>query len=336
LEDPVIITLKDTTASQVASRLNELRESRGSGALGRVLTLIVVVSDMIDVDRAIEISDAASREHPCRVIVVVESEQVPAPARLNAQIRVGGDAGASEVIILEPRGEAGTDLDTLVMPLLLSDTPVVTYWPNQPPENPSEHPLGRIAVRRITDSRNTDCPVRTLVHLSRVYAPGDTDLAWASVTQWRAVLSTIIEQFREAPANVLVTGNATHPSSFLVAAWLGRALHVPTRRETEREAVTITGVHFAFEDGTDVALSRRAGSSVAHVTRSGLEPAEVNLARRSVQDCLMEELRRLDPDEFYGRLLQEDIPRLGRQSGFCGPSEPDAPGAEIADEGGAA
>jgi hypothetical protein len=50
----------------------------------------------------------------------------------------------------------------------------------------------------------------------------------------------------------------------------------------------------------------------------------------------MEELRRLDPDEFYGRLLQEDIPRLGRQSGFCGPSGPDVPGAEITDEGGAA
>jgi glucose-6-phosphate dehydrogenase assembly protein OpcA len=180
--------------------------------------------------------------------------------------------------------------------------------------------------------------VRTLVHLSRVYAPGDTDLAWASVTQWRAVLSTIIEQFREAPASVLVTGNATHPSSFLVAAWLGRALHVPTRRETEREAITITGVHFTFEDGTDVALSRSAGSSVAHMTRSGLEPAEVNLARRSVQDCLMEELRRLDPDEFYGRLLQEDIPSLGRQSGFCGPSETDVPGGpvEVAGEGGAA
>jgi len=315
----VIITLKDTTASQVGAQLNELRESRGSAALGRVLTLIIVVSDMIDVDRAIEISDAASREHPCRVLVVVESAQSEVPARLNAQIRVGGEAGASEVIVLEPRGRAATDLDTLVMPLLLSDTPVVTYWPNQPPENPSEHPLGHIAVRRITDARSQECPVRTLGELARVYQPGDTDLSWSSVTQWRAVLATLMEQFHEAPTEVLVTGNATHPASFLVTAWLRHCLRVPITLRTDRTAVTITGVHFTFADGSEIALTRHPGSSVAHVTRAGLDPAEVNLARRSVQDCLMEELRRLDPDEFYGHILLEDIPRLVAESGYARP-----------------
>ncbi len=312
----MIITLKDTTASQVGTQLNELRQSRGSAALGRVLTLIIVVSDMIDVDRAIEISDAASREHPCRVLVVVESAQSDAPARLNAQIRVGGEAGVSEVIILEPRGPAATDLDTLVMPLLLSDTPVVAYWPNEPPANPAEHPLGHIAVRRITDARTQECPVRTLGELARVYQPGDTDLSWASVTQWRAVLATIIEQFHEAPTDVVVTGHATHPASYMVAAWLRHCLRVPIRRLTDRSAITITGVHFMFADGSEVALTRPPGSSVAYVSRVGLKPAEVNLARRSVQDCLMEELRRLDPDEFYGPILLEDVPRLVAESGY--------------------
>ena len=315
----MIITLKDTSSSAVASRITALREERGSSALGRVLTLIVVVQDMIDVDRAIEICDAASREHPCRVIVVVDPSTTglpvmpsdPADARLNAQIRVGGDeAGASDVVILEPLGWAAHDLDTLVMPLLLSDTPVVAYWPNEPPAHPSEHPLGHIAVRRITDSRNTDCPMTTLLNLSRVYTPGDTDLAWSGVTQWRAVLSTIVEQFTTSPSSVLVTGHHTHPSSYLVAAWLHRAMGVPVRRQTDPEAVTITGVHFEFPDGSEIALVRHAGSSVAHLTRIDLNPSEVNLARRSVQDCLMEELRRLDPDTYYGRILTEDLPHL--------------------------
>ncbi len=320
----MIITLKNTTTSAIGSQLNELRESRGSTALGRVLTLIVVVPDMIDVDRAIEISDAVSREHPCRVFVVVESGRTQDQASLNAQIRVGGEAGASEVIVLEPRGEAATDLDTLVMPLLLSDTPVVTFWPEEPPQNPSEHPLGRIAVRRITDSRTQPCPVRTLGELARVYHPGDTDLAWSSVTQWRAVLATIIEQFREVPTDIVVTGNATHPSSFLIAAWLRHCLRVPARRETDPDpaAQTVTGVHFMFADGKEIALTRHPGSSVAHLTRIDLEPTEVNLARRSIQDCLMEELRRLDPDTFYGHILLEDIPRLVTESGFDGSDTP--------------
>ncbi|WP_043535087.1 glucose-6-phosphate dehydrogenase assembly protein OpcA [Actinomyces polynesiensis] len=306
----MIITLKDTTASEVASRIIEMRDERGSAALGRVLTLIVVVDDVIDVDRAIEISDAASREHPCRVIVVVDPGEKDGEARLNAQIRVGGEAGPSDVVVLEPRGDAANGLDTLVMPLLLSDTPVVTYWPNVPPDNPGEHPLGVLAVRRITDSRSTQCPMRTLMDLARTYSPGDTDLAWSGVTLWRALLATVVEGFDRAPELITVTGHATHPSAFLVAAWLQRRTGVRTVHEADPSARTITGVHFSFADGAEVSLTRRAVSQVAHLSRSGLDTTYVNLPRRSVQDCLMEELRRLDPDVFYSEVLTEDLPRL--------------------------
>ena len=89
----MIITLKNTTSAQVASRIVELREERGSAALGRVLTLLICVPDLIDVDNAIEISDAVSREHPCRVIVVVAPPATGSEALLNAQIRVGDSAG---------------------------------------------------------------------------------------------------------------------------------------------------------------------------------------------------------------------------------------------------
>ena len=306
----MIITLKDTTASEVASRIVELRNERGSTALGRVLTLIIVVPDVIDVDQAIEISDAVSREHPCRVIVVVDDHERNVSARLNAQIRVGGEAGPSDVVVLEPRGGAANDLDTLVMPLVLSDTPVVTYWPAAPPSNPAEHPLGRIAVRRVTDSRSSQCPMRALVDLSAVYEPGDTDLAWSGVTLWRAVLAAIIGDFTDVPERIRVTGHPTHPASFLIQAWLQSRMGVDVIRETDREAVTITGVYFYFADGREVALTRRAGSEVAHLERTGLDTAYVNLPRRSIQDCLMEELRRIDPDVFYGKLLTKVLPKL--------------------------
>lgn len=306
----MIITLKDTTSHEIASRIVGLREDRGATALGRVLTLIIVVPDLIDVDRAIEISDAASREHPCRVIVVVDSPDAEGHARLNAQIRVGDAAGPSDVIVLEPKGAAASALDTLVMPLLLSDTPVVTYWPVSAPQDPGDHPLGRIAIRRITDSRGAECPLKTLLELSEHYTPGDTDLGWAGVTLWRALLAAIAGEFEEMPESVLVRGHETHPSSFLVAAWIHRMLGIPVARETDPEALTVTGVHFRFADGSEVSLQRRAVSNVAHLHRSGLDTAEVNLPRRSVQDCLMEELRRLDPDVLYGEILTKDLYQL--------------------------
>ena len=100
----MIITLKNTTSAEVASRIVELRDERGAAALSRVLTLLICVPDLIDVDNAIEISDAVSREHPCRVIVIVEPDSSSGDARLNAQIRVGDAAGLSDIIMLEPRG----------------------------------------------------------------------------------------------------------------------------------------------------------------------------------------------------------------------------------------
>ena len=277
----MIITLKNTTSAEVASRIVELRDERGAAALSRVLTLLICVPDLIDVDNAIEISDAVSREHPCRVI-----------------------------IILEPRGEAASNIDSLVMPLLQSDTPVVTYWPVTPPENPGEHPLGRLAAKRITDSRATPCPMETLSALSAVYTPGDTDLAWAGVTLWRALLAAVAEDFDRLPASIRVAGNATHPSPFLVAAWLHHQLGVPVERVVDASAHTITDITFFFDDDTTVSLSRSATSSVARLSRPGLEDRNVNLARRSVQDSLMEDLRRLDPDVYYGELLTTELPRL--------------------------
>ena len=310
----MIITLKNTTSAEVASRIVELRDERGSAALSRVLTLLICVPDLIDVDNAIEVSDAVSREHPCRVIVIVEPESTEGAALLNAQIRVGDAAGLSDIIILEPRGEVASNIDSLVMPLLQSDTPVVTYWPVTPPENPGAHPLGRLAVKRITDSRATECPMETLSALSRVYTPGDIDLAWAGVTLWRALLAAVAEDFDRLPTSIRVAGNATHPSPFLVAAWLHHQLGVPVDRIVDREAHTITDITFSFDDDTTVSLSRSATSSVARLSRPGLEDRSVNLARRSVQDSLMEDLRRLDPDVYYGELLTKELPRLAASS----------------------
>ena len=51
-------------------------------------------------------ANAASFEHPCRVIVVARGAKRASP-RLDAQIRVGGDAGASEVVVLRLYGSAG-------------------------------------------------------------------------------------------------------------------------------------------------------------------------------------------------------------------------------------
>ena len=97
----MIVELPDTTTSQVSKTLVKIREEGGVVALGRVLTLVIATAPGGE-EEAIEAANDASREHPMRVIVVASDPEEPAdtPARLDAEIRVGGDAGASEVIVL--------------------------------------------------------------------------------------------------------------------------------------------------------------------------------------------------------------------------------------------
>src|SRR5215203_2216674 len=162
-------------------------------ALSRVLTLLVVV-DEADADAAIETANDASRQHPCRIIVVVAGNKRGA-ARLDGQIRVGGDAGASEVVVLRLFGPLAAHGRAVVTPLLLADSPIVAWWPTHGPKEPSTDPIGAMAQRRVTDSARSSAAPRTVLRrLAEGYADGDTDLAWSRVTIWRGLLAAALDQ----------------------------------------------------------------------------------------------------------------------------------------------
>ena len=152
----MIIDLPSTTTSAVNRKLVDLRDSGGAIALGRVLTLIIVTDDAV-AEEAIEAANSASREHPCRVLVIVQANRRGID-RIDAQIRIGGDAGASEVIVLRLYGKLAQHGDSVVTPLLLPDSPVVAWWPGAAPAVPSQDPIGRMAQRRITDAASARSP----------------------------------------------------------------------------------------------------------------------------------------------------------------------------------
>ncbi len=85
---------------------------------------------------------------------------IPRPGRhetrLDAEISVGGDDGPGEVAVLRLRGLLAEHANSVAVPLLLSDTPVVAYWPESAPDIPADDPIGRHAQRRITDSAAAD------------------------------------------------------------------------------------------------------------------------------------------------------------------------------------
>ncbi|WP_053721395.1 glucose-6-phosphate dehydrogenase assembly protein OpcA [Saccharothrix sp. NRRL B-16348] len=298
----MIIDLPSTTTSQVNSKLVQLREEGGAVTLGRVLTLVIVTDDGTKTEDAVDAANDASREHPCRVIVVARGARKAAP-RLDAQIRVGGDAGASEVIVLRLYGELANEGASCVVPLLLPDTPVVAWWPNEAPAVPAEDPIGQLAQRRITDTAAEKNPIRALDQRKSGYRPGDTDLAWTRLTLWRAMLASAFDlPPYEKVTEAEVSGESDSPSTDLLAAWLAGCLRVPVKRLKATRGEGIVDVRLERRSGV-VELSRPDGK-VGTLTQPGQPERRVALQRRQVRDCLAEELRRLDPDEVYEAALR--------------------------------
>lgn len=290
----MIVDIPATTTGEVSKRLLELRKTAGVVTLGRVLTVVISTRDGDKTEHAISAANAASHEHPCRVIVLAHGDR-DGEAGLDAQIRVGGDAGASEVIVLRLHGALADHESSVVVPFLLPDTPVVAWWPDESPDNPSADPLGRLAIRRITDATGRPDPLGEIRSRLASYSDGDTDLAWSRITSWRALLASSLDQPPFEPiTSATVSGLITEPAVDLIAGWLASRLDVPVRR-----CEGALFVELVFESGASLKLSRPQTAVTGTLSRTGMPDALVSLGRRETRDCLAEELRRLDPDEIY-------------------------------------
>ncbi|GAA3056151.1 MULTISPECIES: glucose-6-phosphate dehydrogenase assembly protein OpcA [Actinomycetes] len=301
----MIVDIPDTTTSKVSKQLNQMREAGGVVALTRVLTLVILASEE-NAEPAIAAANLASREHPCRIIVLATGDAA-GDTRLDAQIRVGGDAGASEVIVLRASGELAEQNESMVAALLLPDAPIVAWWADEIPEDVSRTPIGRIAHRRITDTARASRPLEALHTVARSYHDGDSDLAWTRITGWRIQLASILDTMDpEHVTGATVEAAPELPSSALLAAWLQLALGVPvtlTRHTVDRG---LSAVRLHTPDG-DVVLSRPVGD-IASLHLQDAPVQRVPLPHRTLEDCLSEEMRRLDADEVFGEVLTRGLP----------------------------
>lgn len=312
----MIIELSDTTTSAISKRLVSVREEGGAVALGRVLTLVISTTRMTD-ELAIRAANRASGEHPMRVIVVDVVDATAEQSRIDAEIRVGGDAGASDVVILHVSGPSANDPETLVQGLLLPDAPVITWWPDGAIESASTQSLGRIAQLRITDAGERDGnPIRTLEMLARGYEPGDNDFAWARLTLWRAQLAAALDQPPYEPIeSVEVCGRRSSPATILMAAWLRLMLDVPVTMPDEHDDLTRTSGLYAvrLHRASGVLAFERVNEQTVRLTQPGQPAQSIPIHLRDLTEVLAEELRSLAPDTMYGEVLQRGVPLLARE-----------------------
>jgi glucose-6-phosphate dehydrogenase assembly protein OpcA len=293
----MLTDLTDTTTANIRAALAKTRDQMGGPATGVVLNLIIVTDESGQHD-AVRAASQAGREHPCRILAVI-SRDARSASRLDAEIR-SGEGTPGQTVLLRLYGPMSEHADSVIMPLLVPDTPVVTWWYGLLPAVPSAQPLGLLAQRRVTDAARAKAPTEALAALSAGYKPGDTDLSWTRATTWRTLLAAIVDQEQCPILGGVVLAEEHNPTADLLTAWLSERLDVRFRRELSG-GPGITEVRMETEDG-DVVISRPDGR-VATLTRPGQPDRHVALQRREIADLLAEELRRLDPDEIYGEAL---------------------------------
>jgi glucose-6-phosphate dehydrogenase assembly protein OpcA len=296
-DDDMLTDLTDTTTAHIRAALAMTRDLMGGPATGVVLNLIIMTDESGQHD-AVRAASQAGREHPCRVLAVIARDS-QAISRLDAEIR-SGEGTPGQTVLLRLYGPMSEHADSVIMPLLVPDTPVVTWWHGQIPAVPARQPLGVLAQRRITDAARAKAPAEALAALSAGYQPGDTDLSWTRATSWRSLLAATVDQEQDKITGGTVSAEEHNPTADLLTAWLSSRLGVPFSRRvsggpgiTEARMTTAAG---------DITISRPDGR-VATLARPGQPDRHVALQRREIAELLAEELRRLDPDDIYGEAL---------------------------------
>lgn len=289
-----MIELTDTNSSQIAAAFIRARIAAGSPAMGMVMTLIVVVPED-DAGDAMAAAKRASREHPSRVLCVILGSARGA-GHVHAQVSMG-DGWGGETAVIRLKGEVVKHAESVVLPLLLPDSPVAIWWPVDAPDDVAHDPLGALAQRRITDSSSASRGKSSAMQRQcQHYAVGNTDLSWTRLTPWRALLAAALDQHPLKVRSARVTAERVSPSADLLVAWLADRLKVEVTRSIS-DGPGITDVTLETKDGP--ITIHRADGRLASFSSPGRPDRPVALKRREVPALLTEELRRLDEDDVY-------------------------------------
>ena len=301
-----MIALWDTTGNEVVKALSAERRNAGGVASGLALTLVAVGR------REAGPRGRDRRRDRRRGPPVPAADRGPQPR--SGQQRARPSPGwtprsSSAAGSARPRrscmrmhGRLARHAESVVIPLLAPDVPVVTWWHGAPPERIATDPLGVLAERRITDAAQAADPVAALRQRAEDYAPGDTDLAWTRTTPWRSLLAGALDTATvpgDRGDRHRRRGRPDRRAARAAGCGPGSA-STPTVRGPRRHPVH--GLAAAGRRRRRSPSTTRTAWPAA--TAPACRPRTLPLAAAPLGDQLAEELRRLDADQPYAAALE--------------------------------
>ena len=176
---------------------------------------------------AMRAANEAAREHPCRIL---GGDHPAGRRRTPGSTPRSGSARPARArrSLLRMYGPLGQHADSVVAPLLVPDTPVVTWWPGEAPEVPAKRPArrarpaaghrrgGRRRPRECADARSRR-PTSRATPTSA--GPGPRRGGRCSPPRSTSRTRTVQRARSRAEAD--------NPSADLIAAWLAARLRRP-------------------------------------------------------------------------------------------------------------
>ncbi|HWQ35813.1 MAG TPA: glucose-6-phosphate dehydrogenase assembly protein OpcA [Blastocatellia bacterium] len=291
-------TLRSLDAAAIERELNAFWEDAGKEteqegvARACVLNLIVFTPAAQATSALDETLSEISIHHPSRIILIA-ADRTAADSALEAQTltRCAFQPGAGkqvcgEQITIHAKGTQVNELHSAVAPLLLSDLPIYLWWHDAPPlADKAFTRLAEMSNRVIIDSASFADPQGDLIALAlllreRPKWTAITDLNWARLTAWRALIAGFydIAEYRPALSQVnrLVieyappasAPEAISPRALLIAGWI--AARLGWRQDRVRRDRPGGAVTFEFLTGT-----QRIFIELKRTSRATIEPGHL-------------------------------------------------------------
>ena len=216
----------------------------------RAADLMVFVTSEITLDETHQTISDLALIHPCRALVMLADEagessdiELFVSALTQSEGRSKRAQVCCEEVTLVARGHFTAELPSAAIPLLVPDLPVFLWWRDlERVDDPTFPPLAQAADRLVIDSADLGDVSSTLIALSQLFdrqgndAIAVSDINWARLTSWRALLANFydVAEYRHALNNLdLVTidyvspegsTDGVAPQALLVAGWLASRL----------------------------------------------------------------------------------------------------------------
>lgn len=294
LPDGLDVSFSDIEAT--VARLAGTGGTRKRGSRALTATLVVLGSPA-RLRAAVEAIDALGQHGGVRAILVSEGTETSPSVRVSDQ-----------VILIE--GLASRFVDNAVAALRLSSLPAVVWWRGGTFEALED--LAMLADRLVLDAEDPDEVWSRVDMLSGHTAV--TDLRWARLTRWRAVLAHLFDlpQVRAAAPQLreLTVAASDESAARLFAGWVTSSLSsAPLKVRIERAArdrtSAIESVHLAGE-GAAITLCVRPTRTCLDATVAGVDLSSrvVPLEEGTLSSWIGEELGVRTHDLAFERALR--------------------------------